>query len=151
MLSLRAKILLFYILLQKYNNISKHARKSGKSFRKSYQEILGEAGIIYWLASELKFKVTLLYVAQLLQLLSLMSLQFLHPFCQLERRALTIVSFTCTISLQIKIRIFLKLLPLQGVGLYFINTQGVALGQELLPLQGVWGKPKGCSRNIHYA
>ena len=36
MLSLRAKILLFYILLQKYNNISKHARKSGKSFRKSY-------------------------------------------------------------------------------------------------------------------
>ena len=36
MLSLRAKILLFYIPLQKYNNISKHARKSGKSFRKSY-------------------------------------------------------------------------------------------------------------------
>ena len=35
MLSLRAKILLFYILLQKYNNISKQARKSGKSFRKS--------------------------------------------------------------------------------------------------------------------
>ena len=45
MLSLRAKILLFYILLQKYNNISKHARKSGKSFRKSYQEVLREAGI----------------------------------------------------------------------------------------------------------
>ena len=88
MLSLRAKILLFYILLQKYNNISKHARKSGKSFIKSYQEVLGEAGIIYWLASELKFKVTLLHVAQLLQLLSLMSLQFLYPFCQLGRRAL---------------------------------------------------------------
>ena len=88
MLSLRAKILLFYILLQKYNNISKQARKSGKSFRKSYQEVLGEAGIIYWLASELKFKVTLLHVAQLLQLLSFMSLQFLHPFCQLGRRAL---------------------------------------------------------------
>ena len=87
MLSLRAKILLFYILLQKYNNISKHAKKSGKSFRKSYQEVLGEAGIIYWLASELKFKVTLLHVAQLLQLLSLMSLKFLHPFCQLGRRA----------------------------------------------------------------
>ena len=82
MLSLRAKILLFYIPLQKYNNISKHARKSGKSFRKSYQEVLGEAGIIYWLSSELKFKVTLL------QLLSLMSLQFLYPFCQLGRRAL---------------------------------------------------------------
>ena len=45
MLSLRAKILLFYIPLQKYNNISKQARKSGKSFRKSYQEVLGEAGI----------------------------------------------------------------------------------------------------------
>ena len=88
MLSLRAKILLFYILLQKYNNISKHARKSGKSFRKSYQEVLREAGIIYWLASELKFKVTLLHVAQLLQLLSLMSLQPLYPFCQLGRRAL---------------------------------------------------------------
>ena len=88
MLSLRAKILLFYILLQKYNNISKQARKSGKSFRKSYQEVLGEAGIIYWLASELKFKVTLLHVAQLLQLLSLMSLQPLYPFCQLGRRAL---------------------------------------------------------------
>ena len=34
MLSLRAKILLFYILLQKYNNISKQARKSGKSLEK---------------------------------------------------------------------------------------------------------------------
>ena len=32
MLSLRAKILLFYILFQKYNNISKQARKSGKSY-----------------------------------------------------------------------------------------------------------------------
>ena len=63
----------------KINNISKHARKSGKSFRKSYQEVLGEAGIIYWLASELKFKVTLLHVAQLLQLLSFMSLQFFSP------------------------------------------------------------------------
>lgn len=60
----------------------------GKSFRKSYQEVLGEAGIIYWFASELKFKVTLLHVAQLLQLLSLMSLQPLYPFCQLGRRAL---------------------------------------------------------------
>ena len=88
MLSLRAKILLFYIPLQKYNNISKHARKSGKSFRKSYQEVLGEAGITYWLASELKFKVTLFHVAQLLQLLSFMSLQSLHPFCHFGRRAL---------------------------------------------------------------
>ena len=87
MLSLRAKILLFYIPLQKYNNISKHARKSGKSFRKSYQEVLGEAGIIYWLSSELKFKVTLL------QLLSLMSLQFLHPFLHLGRRALDYYRF----------------------------------------------------------
>ena len=26
------------------------------------------------------------------------------------------------------------------------DTQGDALGYELLPLQGVWGKPKGCSR-----
>ena len=34
MLSLRAKILLFYILLQKYNNISKQARKSGKVLEK---------------------------------------------------------------------------------------------------------------------
>ena len=34
MLSLRAKILLFYIPLQKYNNISKHARKSGKVLEK---------------------------------------------------------------------------------------------------------------------
>ena len=25
------------------------------------------------------------------------------------------------------------------------DTQGDALGYELLPLQGVWGKPKGCS------
>ena len=87
-MSLRAKILLFYILLQKYNNISKHTRKSGESFRKSYLEVLGEAGIIYWLASELKFKVTLLHIAQLLQLLSLMSLQFLYPFRHLGRRAL---------------------------------------------------------------
>ena len=63
-------------------------KKIREKFRKSYQEVLGEAGIIYWLASELKFKVTLLYVAQLLQLLSLMSLQSLHPFCQLGRRAL---------------------------------------------------------------
>jgi hypothetical protein len=51
-------------------------------------EVLGEAGITYWLSSELKFKVTLFYVAQLLQLLSFMSLQFLYPFCQLGRRAL---------------------------------------------------------------
>jgi hypothetical protein len=43
---------------------------------------------VNWLSSELKFKVTLLYVAQLLQLLSFMSLQFLYPFCQLGRRAL---------------------------------------------------------------
>ena len=43
---------------------------------------------VNWLSSELKFKVTLLHVAQLLQLLSLMSLQPLHPFCQLGRRAL---------------------------------------------------------------
>ena len=28
------------------------------------------------------------------------------------------------------------------------DTQGDALGYELLPLQGVWGKAKGCSRNI---
>ena len=33
----------------------------------------------------------------------------------------------------------IKLLPFQGVGLYVINTQGVALGYELLPFQGVWG------------
>ena len=39
-------------------------------------------------SSEQKFKVTLLHVAQLLQLLSFMSLQFLHPFCHLGRRAL---------------------------------------------------------------
>lgn len=63
-------------------------KKIGKKFRKSYQEVLGEAGIIYWFASELKFKVTLLHVAQLLQLLSFMSLQPLHPFCHLGRRAL---------------------------------------------------------------
>lgn len=93
MLSLRAKILLFYIPLQKYKNISKHARKSGKSFIKSYQEVLGGAGIIYWLASELKFKVTLFYIAQLLQLLSFMSLQPLHPFCHLGRRALDYYRF----------------------------------------------------------
>ena len=61
--------------------------------RKSYQEVLGEAGIIYWLASELKFKVTLLHVAQLLQLLSFMSLQPLHPFCQLGRRPLDYYRF----------------------------------------------------------
>ena len=35
--------------------------------------------------------------------------------------------------------IIVKLLPFQGVGLYVINTQGVALGYELLPFQGVWG------------
>lgn len=63
-------------------------KKIGESFRKSYQEVLGEAGITYWLSSELKFKVALLHVAQLLQLLSLMSLQPLYPFCQLGRRAL---------------------------------------------------------------
>ena len=63
-------------------------KKIGEKFRKSYQEVLGEAGIIYWLASELKFKVALLHVAQLLQLLSFMSLQPLHPFCHLGRRAL---------------------------------------------------------------
>ena len=40
------------------------------------------------LSSELKFKVALFHVAQLLQLLSFMSLQPLHPFCQLGRRAL---------------------------------------------------------------
>ena len=48
---------------------------------------------VNWLSSELKFKVTLLYVAQLLQLLSFMSLQFLHPFCQLGRRALDYYRF----------------------------------------------------------
>ena len=32
-----------------------------------------------------------------------------------------------------------KLLPFQGDRLAFINTQGVALGYELLPFQGVWG------------
>ena len=30
------------------------------------------------------------------------------------------------------------------------DTQGDALGYELLPLQGVWGKPKGCSRKERY-
>jgi hypothetical protein len=40
------------------------------------------------LSSELKIKVALLYVAQLLQLFSLMSLQPLYPFRQLDRRAL---------------------------------------------------------------
>ena len=30
------------------------------------------------------------------------------------------------------------------------DTQGDALGYELLPLQGVGGKPKRYSRNIHY-
>ena len=50
MLFLRAKILLFYILLQKYNNISKHARKSGKSYIKNYQKVLGEAGMYHILA-----------------------------------------------------------------------------------------------------
>ena len=43
---------------------------------------------VNWLSSELKFKVTLLHVAQLLQLLSFMSLQFLYPFCHFGRRAL---------------------------------------------------------------
>ena len=114
MLSLRAKILLFYIPLQKYNNISKHARKSGKSFRKSYQEVLGEAGIIYWLASELKFKVTLLYVAQLLQLLSFMSLQFLYPFCQLGRRALYNYCFIYMYHKPIVLYIGAKILHLFG-------------------------------------
>ena len=38
-------------------------------------------------SSELKFKVALLYVAQPLPLLSLMSLQSLYPFRQLDRRA----------------------------------------------------------------
>lgn len=32
-----------------------------------------------------------------------------------------------------------KLLPLQGDRLVSIITQGVALGYELLPFQGVWG------------
>ena len=32
-----------------------------------------------------------------------------------------------------------KLLPIQGDRLAFINTQGAALGYELLPFQGVWG------------
>ena len=31
------------------------------------------------------------------------------------------------------------LLPLQGDRLANINTQGVTLGYELLPFQGVWG------------
>ena len=33
----------------------------------------------------------------------------------------------------------LKLLPLQGAGRNVVYTQGVALGLELLPFQGVWG------------
>ena len=68
-------------------------KKIGESFRKSYQEVIGEAGIIYSLASELIFKVTLFYTAQLLQLLSLMSLQSLYPFCHLGRRALDYYCF----------------------------------------------------------
>ena len=35
----------------------------------------------------------LLYMVQLIQLLSFMSLQFLHPFCQLGRRALDYYRF----------------------------------------------------------
>ena len=45
------------------------------------------------LSSELKIKVALVYVAQLLQLFSLMSLQPLHPFRQLGRRALDYYCF----------------------------------------------------------
>ena len=63
-------------------------KKIGEKFYKKLSGSIREAGIIYWLASELKFKVTLLHVAQLLQLLSLMSLQPLYPFCQLGIRAL---------------------------------------------------------------
>ena len=33
------------------------------------------------------------------------------------------------------------LLPFQGDFLYIPYTQGATLGQELLPLQGVWGMP----------
>ena len=56
-------------------------------------------------------------------------LQPLYPFCHLGRRAFDYYRFIYMYHKPIvKIRIFLKLLPLQGVGLYFINTQGVALG-----------------------
>ena len=44
-------------------------------------------------------------------------------------------------KLEIPLR-YVKLLPLQGALLIGITTQGVALGYELLPLQGVlvaWG------------
>ena len=44
-------------------------------------------------------------------------------------------------KLEIPLR-YVKLLPLQGAWLIGITTQGVALGYELLPLQGVlvaWG------------
>ena len=37
-----------------------------------------------------------------------------------------------------ELRQFLKLLPLQGDRLTPVITQGVALGYELLPFQGVW-------------
>ena len=45
-----------------------------------------------------------------------------------------------------KTRCFIKLLPPSGRRAKCDDTQGDALGYELLPLQGVWGKPKGCSR-----
>ena len=50
MLSLRAKILLFYILLQKYNNISKQARKSGKSLEK----VTGKGENVYKCAKNIR-------------------------------------------------------------------------------------------------
>ena len=36
-------------------------------------------------------------------------------------------------------------MPLQGDNLASITTQGAALGYELLPLQGVWGKTRETS------
>ena len=41
---------------------------------------------------------------------------------------------------------FLKLLPLQGDRFASVITQGDALGCELLPFQGVWGKT--CERSV---
>ena len=43
---------------------------------------------------------------------------------------------------------FLKLLPLQGDKVASVITQGDALGQELLPFQGVWGKT--CESSVTY-